>query len=181
MEQFTKECQWCEEPFQTEHESKAYCSRYHKERARQQRKTINSWSKESKYFKIYPRHCLVCQETYIARREHSSYCSEDCKKFVKKEKKRQREEEYYRRAKGVRSKLYFRDKGLCQICFEPILLSISYPDTRSLSIDHIIPISKGGTSAMGNLQVTHLKCNMLKKDTLDFIYKHDLDAETEDA
>jgi 5-methylcytosine-specific restriction endonuclease McrA len=35
------------------------------------------------------------------------------------------------------------------------------------SLDHIIPLSKGGTSKVVNLQLTHMKCNTEKGDTVE--------------
>ena len=35
------------------------------------------------------------------------------------------------------------------------------------SLDHILPLSKGGSSRVANLQLTHLKCNNDKGDTIE--------------
>ena len=35
------------------------------------------------------------------------------------------------------------------------------------SLDHILPLSKGGTSKIANLQLTHMKCNNVKGDTIE--------------
>ena len=58
-----------------------------------------------------------------------------------------------------RRDIYIRDKGTCGICgrFVP-------PDC--FTIDHIIPISKGGTYDYDNLQCCCKKCNQLKDDAL---------------
>ena len=37
-------------------------------------------------------------------------------------------------------------------------------DPLAASIDHILPRSRGGTDDDGNLQITHLRCNLLKHD-----------------
>lgn len=176
MEQFTNYCGWCEEPFQTEHKTKAYCSRYHKERAKQKRKHTSKVLREFGHCDIYPKSCTVCEELFIGTRKQSKYCSLECKKFILKEKNRQRDKSFNRNAIGVRSKLYFRDKGLCQICNQPVLIDVAYPDPQCLSIDHIVPISKGGTSSIKNLQITHLRCNLAKSNTLNYKYKHDPEA-----
>lgn len=36
----------------------------------------------------------------------------------------------------------------------------------SPSIDHVIPLSRGGAHAMGNVQSAHLRCNSSKGDKL---------------
>jgi 5-methylcytosine-specific restriction endonuclease McrA len=35
------------------------------------------------------------------------------------------------------------------------------------TLDHITPLSKGGTSKIANLQLTHMKCNGDKGDSLE--------------
>jgi hypothetical protein len=37
-------------------------------------------------------------------------------------------------------------------------------DPLAASIDHVLPRSRGGTNDDGNLQITHLRCNLLKHD-----------------
>lgn len=58
-----------------------------------------------------------------------------------------------------RRDIYLRDRGICGICGNFVA-----PD--NFSIDHIIPISKGGTYDYDNLQCCCKKCNQLKDDAL---------------
>ena len=55
-----------------------------------------------------------------------------------------------------------RDGWRCAICRKRIGQSYAYPHPRSLSIDHIIPIAKGGDDVKSNVQSAHLHCNMSK-------------------
>ena len=55
-----------------------------------------------------------------------------------------------------------RDNWICQICFEPIDSSLTYPNQLYRSVDHIIPLSKGGTHVYENVQIAHLRCNTIK-------------------
>jgi hypothetical protein len=52
-----------------------------------------------------------------------------------------------------------RDKFTCQYCGQ------AAPNVK-LEIDHIIPLSNGGTSEMGNLITSCYACNRGKRDTL---------------
>lgn len=52
--------------------------------------------------------------------------------------------------------------GLCGICGETMDRTLRRPDPMSKSIDHIIPLAKGGTHEQDNLQWAHLVCNMRK-------------------
>jgi 5-methylcytosine-specific restriction endonuclease McrA len=58
--------------------------------------------------------------------------------------------------------LYVRDGGICQICYEPVDASLRMRDPGMKSIDHIIPISRGGLHTHDNTQLAHLSCNWRK-------------------
>lgn len=47
---------------------------------------------------------------------------------------------------------------------EDVELATRRYDPFAASIDHILPRSRGGTDDDGNLQITHLRCNLLKHD-----------------
>ncbi len=58
-------------------------------------------------------------------------------------------------------------QSVCGICGRPVDKSIKFPDPMSPSIDHIIPVSKGGNPVdIDNLQLSHLKCNRDKYDSI---------------
>lgn len=40
-----------------------------------------------------------------------------------------------------------------------------HPDPLCASIDHIVPLSQGGTNDLTNLQLAHLRCNLRKRAT----------------
>ncbi len=48
-----------------------------------------------------------------------------------------------------------RDKGICGICFLPVA-------PQDISLDHIIPLSKGGEHSYSNVQLAHRRCNSAK-------------------
>ena len=50
----------------------------------------------------------------------------------------------------------------CGICQEPIDPSLKWPHRDSPSVDHIIPLSKGGKHIRENVQPAHLGCNASK-------------------
>jgi 5-methylcytosine-specific restriction endonuclease McrA len=70
--------------------------------------------------------------------------------------------------KGVESEPYThgeiaeRDGWRCQLCRKPVNPRKRYPDQMCASIDHIVPISHGGTDVRANVQLAHLFCNMSK-------------------
>lgn len=48
--------------------------------------------------------------------------------------------------------LYLRDGKRCQICKKPM-------DRSEVTLDHIIPLSLGGTHQDSNVQIAHHRCN----------------------
>lgn len=58
--------------------------------------------------------------------------------------------------------LWDAQAGRCPLCLEQIDLGLKAPDPMSKSVDHIVPLSKGGTHEQSNLQWTHLVCNIKK-------------------
>lgn len=57
-----------------------------------------------------------------------------------------------------------RDGWLCGVCHEPIDPALRYPDYRSVSLDHIIPLARGGGHTLNNSQPAHFICNSEKSD-----------------
>jgi len=56
---------------------------------------------------------------------------------------------------------------ICGICGKPVDFSLRYPHPLSATVDHIIPVSKGGhPSDLDNLQLAHRCCNREKSDKL---------------
>ena len=68
-------------------------------------------------------------------------------------------------------KLYKRDGGVCQICrrqcdFNDCLIKDGtfYAGNNYPSIDHVIPLAKGGLHSWDNVQLAHRFCNSIKSD-----------------
>lgn len=57
-----------------------------------------------------------------------------------------------------RNQLVNRFGAICQICTEP------FESAKDITIDHIMPLSKGGEDTFENYQLAHDQCNQLKAD-----------------
>lgn len=58
-------------------------------------------------------------------------------------------------------------QSVCGICGRPVDKSLRYPHPMSATVDHIIPIARGGhPSDLDNLQLAHWTCNRQKSDKL---------------
>lgn len=54
----------------------------------------------------------------------------------------------------------------CCICGEQINKFIRFPNMLAASVEHIIPISKGGTHTWDNVAPSHIRCNQAKGDQI---------------
>lgn len=64
-------------------------------------------------------------------------------------------------------KKIYATQSVCGICGKPVDMTLKFPHPLSKSIDHIIPVSKGGhPSDIQNLQLAHLCCNRDKSSKL---------------
>ena len=63
-------------------------------------------------------------------------------------------------------KLYLRDGWMCQICKKRVDKRFKYPNPMCASMDHIVPLSKGGTHTYANIQLAHLSCNLIKHNNV---------------
>lgn len=55
-----------------------------------------------------------------------------------------------------------RDGWCCGICLKRIDRALPWPDPQSPSLDHVVPLSKGGTHTAANVRITHLRCNVAR-------------------
>lgn len=56
-----------------------------------------------------------------------------------------------------------RDKNCCHLCGDKVPAK-AYPHPLSPSLDHVIPLSKGGIHDPSNVKLAHLRCNVQKGD-----------------
>lgn len=63
-----------------------------------------------------------------------------------------------------RSGVLARDSYACKLCDEPLAMHRQVPHPLAPTLDHVIPLAKGGDHADDNLQAAHFICNVLKND-----------------
>ena len=64
----------------------------------------------------------------------------------------------------VRKYVFQRDKYQCQSCGKTKL-------ETQLTIDHIIPLARGGSNDISNLHTLCFTCNQKKTDNLDYRFR----------
>ena len=65
-----------------------------------------------------------------------------------------------------RGEVFVRDNWTCQLCGLPVDATASPFDPASPTVDHVVPLSRGGEHTLTNAQCSHLGCNAAKQDRL---------------
>jgi 5-methylcytosine-specific restriction endonuclease McrA len=58
-----------------------------------------------------------------------------------------------------------RDDWCCGICDEPVDRALDVPHPMAPTLDHIVPLAKGGKHIEANVQLAHFICNSRKGAT----------------
>ena len=119
---------------------------------------------------------FVLHASAVARGE-GKYCSQRCygdSKIVDRDgrrlgdipkSKRQRAEYWGVDYEPYPNRVIFeRDNYVCGLCLQVIDSELEYPHPMSASVDHIVPMSRGGDSSPRNVQAAHLECNRSKNN-----------------
>lgn len=84
---------------------------------------------------------------------------------VIKEKERNFKKNHKRRAAGIvvsPEDVVAVRGNRCHICGKKIDLAVSRMSPGGLTIDHLLPVSMGGTNDLTNLHVAHRRCNVAR-------------------
>ncbi|MFB6977700.1 HNH endonuclease [Streptomyces scopuliridis] len=125
-----------------------------------------------------------CGETFQPRRPTERCCSEKHGKLLYNRESRAdgrqppepwtdaRRDRYHRRraqkkatstgAPVLLAEIAERDGWRCNICRQRVGKKIAWPHSRSASLDHVVPLSKGGAHDPANVRLAHLGCNSSK-------------------
>lgn len=115
-----------------------------------------------------PFDCAHCGMRFMGNKKQVKYCSRTCA-----DADRNRANWKYLTARRARLRdafvesfdrleIFERDEWMCGICGCAIDPSVEWPDPQSASLDHILPIARGGTHSRANAQASHLTCNVRK-------------------
>ena len=156
-------CEICHNEFISDRPNKKYCCKTCENRG------VHGKG-EYKTPKIFI--CAVCGKEFESLNKNAKTCSKECNSDLARIERNKRYNYLKQQGhfdKSVTLKNVFNKfNGKCQICekqlnFECNCLSDDYP-----SIDHIIPLSKGGFHEWNNVQLLCRKCNCTKSNKINF-------------
>jgi 5-methylcytosine-specific restriction endonuclease McrA len=164
-------CKWCDKTFGYSALSRVYCS-YPCRKAANIQRGIDKWAKENPKPDNWDFDCddcgvLVAREIFLSpgKGRFCAACSKRRKteRYRKKTVKRQG---IVKPGNVFYEEIFARDKGICYLCNEVVNPSLPRVSAGGGTIDHVIPISKGGLDTMENCKLAHWSCNNRKSNKL---------------
>lgn len=163
-------CQFCSVMFQPKHDSPtrptAYCSRQCKDDAKNaKRASIRVAGKPT------DRTCMHCGDALPQRmRSDALFCSQRCNYGAHALQRKLRARTGGEAKPGyLRAFICDRDRWQCGICRKPVDRRLQHPEPMCASLDHIVPVSRGGTNDLWNLRLTHLRCNLTRRNIEELV------------
>ena len=111
-----------------------------------------------------PKVCEVCAAEIPEMRHRCDQCLADTKKLSKKRKRTRHRARLHAAAREPYSlwEIATRDRHICGLCGDKVNMALVVPDLKAPTIDHIIPLAKGGDDTKINVQLAHFACNSRK-------------------
>ncbi|WP_116042293.1 HNH endonuclease [Amycolatopsis palatopharyngis] len=127
-----------------------------------------------------PRACEACGTEFVPQGRRQKACSTRCayarpsgkspdelraaERLRLQAKCRRRRAEKLSRASEpyTLAEIAKRDRNRCGLCGHRVPMQRKYPDPKSPSIDHVIPLADGGDDVKANVQLAHFVCNSRK-------------------
>lgn len=114
------------------------------------------------YYKVT---CKCCGKVFTSSLKSAAYCSNECRKIVNNRTHDRRLNRCEVRDYSINiHQLYNKYNGICQMCGKKLTFDCDGNDDLHPSVDHIIPIAKGGNHTWDNVQLLCRKCNNFKHD-----------------
>lgn len=172
----TKNCDACGKEFVTAKSDQHFCSKECRIKTNGQ---ISNDKFKAKMREIYPdgikrKDCAWCGEVLevptekgqATRSYHFPKCQLEAQRarYRIKTVKRQNKMTMPRRIAADQVVLKYGND--CHICNHPIDLSLARTSRMGLTVDHVIPLSKGGSDELDNLRPAHWICNNRKSDKI---------------
>lgn len=119
------------------------------------------------------RECAECGALfYCLDKETRRTCSTECSRRYKNRRADKRVPVDQQVDRITLKKLFKRDNGICYLCgcecdwndWKTSQKGNTYPGDKYPTIEHVIPISKGGLNAWDNVRLACWKCNLDKAD-----------------
>lgn len=117
--------------------------------------------------------CHQCGTLIMTKHKNRKFCSDNCqwrsgarhRKNTRTAREANHGGDEYKEERIERSEVLRRDKYRCALCGKHISRRARYPNREAGTVDHIIPLSRGGLHIWANVQAAHAGCNREKYTT----------------
>lgn len=168
---YSETCRRCQVKAQTRAKWESVCLSCGNSFARRSDRPTNRFCSRA-CFASFESKCKKCGGVIVGAGRR--YCSDECqhRHYWEELGGRLRNREHVHRYKALKrgsatepidcARLFERDGWRCQLCQRRIDPRRKHPDPLSATIDHIVPISLGGSHTWQNVQAAHFACNSSK-------------------
>lgn len=154
-------CVHCGEMFKPKRSDRTYCyDKWCHQAAYQQRRAVGAPG-------LMGDHDVVCGEcgiTFVGRHPAARWCSTLCANRHHGRSRSRRRGKIQAEAYTDRS-VFDRDGWICYLCGVAVSTVDKWPHRMAPTIDHIVPISRGGPDTFENVACAHWGCNQDKGAT----------------
>jgi len=168
-----KSCEWCNTEFDTAFKVMKYCKENCRLAAHSDKGIKATLAKHIANPRRFDFDCERCQavvqtDKHVARGKYGRFCR-NCALVLRRERYRIKTAKRQKITNPIRISadvLIERDGNFCHICLTEIDLSLARNSRFGATIDHVIPVSKGGADTLDNMKLAHWICNIKKGNKL---------------
>lgn len=174
VSKINKICVWCGNDFVTNRQQGRFCQAICRAKYYRSEKLEATKIKQAANPRRLDYDCdrcgqLVISDKRVTRGTNGRYCRV-CSLVKRRESYRIKTARRQGVAKPSRLSADFlinRDGNLCRLCNTEIDLTLPRNDRFGATIDHVVPLSKGGSDDVENMQLAHWICNIRKGNRVD--------------
>jgi 5-methylcytosine-specific restriction endonuclease McrA len=166
-----KECATCGVAFVTQIKKQRFCSVLCRYDSLAQAQAVR-WREQNPRPSVFVYDCDWC-ESKIERptplggqRRYHQECAKQAQAARYRAKNTVRQSKTAKPSRVVIEHLVAAYGAVCYLCSEPVDLDIPRTSRMGATVDHILPLAKGGSDEFENLQLAHWICNNRKSDKL---------------
>lgn len=172
-EKVEKVCLWCSKTYITNLKKSKFCSSRCRNACSNDKQVKATQAKHAANPRRFDFDCDRCYQIVqtdkpVSRGAYGRFCR-NCALVRRRERYRIKTANRQKITNPIRISadvLIERDGNNCHICLTEIDLSLARNSRFGATIDHVIPVSKGGADTLDNMKLAHWICNIKKGNKL---------------
>lgn len=153
-----RECAHCGKVFTPRRKDQVYCPGWCGQAAYKARKAAGEPMRQVEQVKI----CQECGQEFTTRSPVAKWCSALCRIRDNGRAAARRRGDGAGAVPYIDREIFERDGWRCYLCGKPVKHTTARTNPAGATIDHIVPLSRGGTDSPDNVATAHWRCNRKK-------------------